>query len=300
MTIFFDLKLLRFVFCEILFHVFKHLCYTAIIMNLQAAGLSETEARCYRTLLTKKEWLPSELALIVGESRTNMYKILDRFVVLGLATKYDKHKKLHYQATNPSRLLELAREARAQRERDEQQLELNTQDLLQTYITTHEQPGVRFYQGQAEIGTIFEQLGQSKEEIVFVHTSAGVDYYGLDVMHTLRMIAVKNGVSRRALTPDNPSATSDYAQTDPLVLLERTWLRQRDYSAPVEWGAFEDKLYIISYGQEALGIIIQSQQIADAFKQLFKIMESGQRAQPWYGRLPLHASKKAIIQPELD
>lgn len=269
-------------------------------MNLHAAGLSATEAKCYRALLTQKEWLPGELAPIVGESRTNMYKILDRFVSLGLAAKYEKHKKLHYQAENPSRLLELAREARTRREKEEKQLELNTQNLLQTYITTHEQPGVRFYQGQTEIRNIFEQLGQSKEEIVFVHTSAGVDYYGLDVMHSLRMIAVKNHVSRRGLTPDNLSATSDYAQTDPLVLLERTWLRQRDYSAPVEWGAFEDKLYIISYGQEALGITIQSKQIADAFKQLFKIMESGQRAQPWYGRLPLHASKKAIIQPELN
>ncbi len=114
-------------------------------------------------------------------------------------------------------------------------------------------------------------------------------------MHDLRMLPVRAGVKRIALTPDTSLATADYAKTDDLFLLTRTWLRRTDYTAPVEWGVFNDKLYIISYGEEALGMIIESPQIANAFKQLYKLLERGQRSQPWYNTLPQLAKKKAKL-----
>lgn len=266
------------------------------MLNLRAAGLSETESKCYEVLIKEPFWTPSKMAPIVNESRTNVYKILDKLVVLGLAKKYDKNKKIHYQATNPANLLALSREMRSQREQDEKQLDLDVQNLLKTYTTTHEQPGIKYYQGKNEIGAIFDQIASSTEEVLFVHTTSGVDYFGFDTMHALRMRAVKNGVKRRALTPDTPLATVDYKKTDSRVLLERTWLRQRDYEIPVEWGAFDETLYIIVYGQDALGITIQSEPIAKAFRQLFKIMESGQRLQPWYQQLPVRANKQSVTQ----
>lgn len=270
-----------------------YICYYDSMTTLQAAGLSETEAQVYEALLTQTEWQPSALAKNVSETRTNMYKILDRLVVLGLAQRFDKNKKLHYRATNPSRLVELAHELRAKREKSEKELELSVQDLTRTFVKTHEQPGIRFYQGKEEIKEIFSELAQSSEPIKFIHTPAGIDFYEYDHMHNLRMLAVNAGVERIALTPDTPLATSDYQETDSLFHLTRTWLGQNDYTAPVEWGVFEDKLYIISYGQEALGVVIQSVQIAGAFKQLFKLLERGQHAQPWYDSLPRLAQKKA-------
>jgi DNA-binding MarR family transcriptional regulator len=270
------------------------------MINLTAAGLTPTEAKCYTALLEKADWKPADLAKNVDETRTNCYKILDNLVALGLAERFDKAKKLHYRATNPTKLLELARTRREAREQSEKELELNTQTLLQTYVKTNEQAGVRYFQGEAEIGEIFEEIAKAKQEVVFVHTRAGDDFYGFKTMHNLRMLAVNNGVWRRALTPDTEIATSDYKTFDPTVLLKRTWLRQRDYSEPVEWGCFDDKLYIIAYGQEALGIVLQSQPIANAFRQLFQMMEDGQRLQPWYGRLPQHAQTPGVSTPHLS
>jgi sugar-specific transcriptional regulator TrmB len=267
--------------------------------NLEAAGLSETEAKAYTALLSRPDWQPSVLAQFVGETRTNTYKILDRLVELGLADRYDKAKKLHYRAANPSRLIELAQELRESRIAAEQDLELNVQHLTQEYVKANEQPGVRFYQGEEAIGDIFKQVAGAHEDVLFVHTTAGADFYSFKTMHNLRMLAVNAGVKRRALTPDNASATKDYKDTDPLVLLSRTWLKKDDYTAPVEWGVFDDKLYIISYGKEALGITIESQQIADAFKQLFTLVERGQKLLPNYRSLPQHAKAKGKTTPKL-
>jgi sugar-specific transcriptional regulator TrmB len=259
--------------------------------KLQAAGLNETEASVYEVLLKKKHWRPSELAKSVNESRTNMYKILDKLVDKKLAVKFDYKKKLHYRATNPSQLLDLAREHRNKMEADQKELELQAQILSHDFIKTHEQPAVRYFQGKKEIKTIFDLIENSKEEVYFVHTYAGVDFYGFEAMHKLRIQAVKKNVKRRGLTPDNAIVPTDWMYSDKRVGLTRTWLRPEDYNAPVEWGAFEDKLYIISYGEDALGIILESKQIAQAFRQIFKIMERGQKQQPWYNQLPRLAKK---------
>lgn len=267
--------------------------------DFSAAGLNITEAKTYKTLLTKKQWLPSELAKSVSETRTNMYKILDGLVAIGLAERLTEQKKLHYRATNPSHLLELARAQRITQENAQKQLEVNAQELMAQYIKTYEQPGISYYQGLSQITHIFEAMSKAKTDITFVHTRAGDDFYGFEAMHNLRMLAVNNSVKRRALTPDTDIATSDYETFDPTVLLQRTWLRQKDYSAAVEWGTFDDKLYIISYGQEALGIVLQSKPIAQAFRQLFDLMENGQRAQPWYKRLPEQASIPGVSKPRL-
>lgn len=276
-------------FCIIYIHKNRKKCYYGLVIDLSAAGLKETEAKCYLALLEKKEWKPAKLAEYVNESRTNCYKILDKLVAYKLAERFDKEKKLHYRAANPTQLLQRAREQRVAREASEKELEAETQRLINAFYKTHEQPGVQYLQGETEIRRIFEAISKSKEDVLYINTKAGIDFYGFNAMNNLRMLAPKNGVKRRALTADVAAAPKDYREKDPLVLLTRTWFKQADYTTPVEWGAFEDKLYLISYGKEALGLIIESQQIADAFKELFKLLERGQKLLPNYATLPLHA-----------
>ena len=91
----------------------------------------------------------------------------------------------------------------------------------------------------------------------------------------------------------------DYRLGDPKVLLRRTWFSTNDYNAPVEWGAFDDKLYVISFGQEIMGMIIQNQPIADGFKQLFSMLERGQYLLPDYDTFPRNATKRVVSTPEI-
>lgn len=261
------------------------------MIDLSASGLNSTESNMYHALLAKSDWRPSEIAKFVGESRTNTYKILDNLTKFGLAEKFDKNKVIHYKASHPSRLLELAQEKRNLQLESEKVLELNTRLLLGEYIKIHEQPGVRYYQGKEKIATIFSSIANSKTEVMFIHTTKGQDFYGFETMNKLRLLAPRAGVRRRALTPDNPKSQIDYKETDPIVLLKRTWLDGEEYTAPVEWGVYDNTLYIISYGQEAVALTIDSQQIATGFKQLFKIIEKGQKRRKDYNELPKLANQ---------
>lgn len=263
--------------------------------TLEAAGLNETEAKCYEALIELHESKPSELARIVNETRTNCYKVLDKLVEYKLAERLENAATLRYRATNPSRLLELARERRAAQAEAEERLEARVKALLGSYAKAHEQPGVRYFVGKKEIKEIFTDQIKVGKPIYFIHTIAGIDFYSYEQMHDLRMMAVHAGIRRRALTPDTPKATVNYKETDKRFLLERTWMQESDYTAPVEWGCYGDTTYIISFGEEALGMTIQSSQIAEGFRQLFRLLERGQRAQPWYDELPRLAQKSAKL-----
>jgi hypothetical protein len=210
-----------------------------------------------------------------------------------LAERFDKDKKLHYRATNPAQLIQLVHERRAEQEKKQRQLEMNVQGLMGDYLKVHEQAGVRYFQGKADLKNIYQDQVEDKQPIYFINTLAGIDFYGYNHMHELRMMPVKAGIPRHTLTPDTSKAHANWQETDKKFLLTRTWFKQDDYTAPVEWGAYGDKLYIVSFGEEASGMIIESPQIAEGFKQLFKLLERGQKSQSWYGELPSRAQKLA-------
>lgn len=253
---------------------------------LEAAGLNSTETKTYIALLQKTEWKPSDLARNVGETRTNIYKVLDELVRLRLAKRFDKAKKLHYQATNPSRLLELAREQRVAREKSEQQLELNVQHLMSKFTKVHEQPGVRFYQGKKELKDIYMDQVNSGQPIYIIRPDYNMDIYNFEFMSEIRHMARKAGIQRYAITPDREMAPVNYKESDPFMLLKRTWVKMGEYTAPVEWNVYGNKLAIMSFGKEAMGMIIESPQIAESFRQLYKFMDKGLRSDPEYKNLP--------------
>ncbi|HPD98931.1 MAG TPA: helix-turn-helix domain-containing protein [Candidatus Saccharibacteria bacterium] len=256
------------------------------MINLSAAGLNPTEAHVYQVLLSKKEWKPADLAKNVGESRTNMYKILDKLTALELAIKFDKSNKIHYRATNPTRLVQLAQEHRAQLEQSQKELETSTQSLLNEFIKTHEQPGVRFFMGKDDIERVYQDQVNDQKPIYFMLSPKAIDFYGYAQMHKLRMLAVKAKIPRFAITPENTRVPSNYEETDKAYLLTRTWLEANDYTASFEWGVYGDKVYFVTFGEDALAMIIESKAMAEGFKQIFSIIDSRQRSKPSYARLP--------------
>ncbi len=259
------------------------------MLNLSASGLSQSDTTVYTALLERPEWKPAELAQYVHETRTNVYKILDKLVSLKLAEKFDKNKKFHYRATNPAQLLALAHDIRSQQAKAEKELELSAQNLILSYIKVQEQPGVRFFSGEAELKEIYFDQIRAKQPIYIIRPDYNMDIYDFDYMTEIRHMARKAGIPRYAITPDRVKAPGNYKLSDPFMLLTRTWIKAGDYTAPVEWNVYGDKLAILSFGNEANGMIIESPQIAEAFRQLYILLDKGLRFDPEYKTLPKKA-----------
>lgn len=254
---------------------------------LQAAGIQGSLAKAYLALIETNDITPAEFASKINESRSNTYKLLDELVERQLATRTDIGKKLHYRAENPSRLLTLARERKDAADQQEKQLQTALPDLVKQYYQTHEQPGVRFYQGAEGMKEIYEEQIREGKPIRFLKTRADIEFFGFRFMHEVRNLAPKAGIQRQAFTPDAPETPINIAESDKQMLLDRTWYLPDDYTAPVEWSTFGNKVSIISFGKEAIGMVIESQQIAESLRQMFALLDEGLKRRPGYKKLPL-------------
>jgi len=255
--------------------------------QLLIAGLTKQQAVAYIKLIDAQSVIPSEFSQDIGEARSNTYKILDELVSKGLAKKFKEKSKIRYSAESPAHLLKLAREKKDEIELAEGNLKTAVPELLKKYYKTHEQPGVRFYQGKEGIKEIFDEQIQVGKPIQFLKTRADIEFFGFQFMNEVRNLAPKANLRRRGFTPDTPEAPKNIKESDKKMLLERTWYLPEDYTAPVEWSVYGNKVSIISFGKEAIGMVIDSPQVADSLRQIFALLDEGLRRRPGYNKLPV-------------
>jgi sugar-specific transcriptional regulator TrmB len=252
---------------------------------LVSLGLNKTQAKAYIALVRHGAMSPPELAKATGETRTNAYTILDRLVELGLAKKDDHKKKLVYRVENPVALENLVKKHRDQALAQEKLVKDSMPALLNYFYTFSEQPGVRFFQGKDGIEEIYKDHLRTGKTTRIIRSWKDRDFFGKGVYNVWRKRPAKYGIKTVMLSPDVEDANNDPA-LDKLLLWTRTWMTKEDYTAPVEWDIYGDKVSIISFGEEAIGMIIESPQIAESMRQIFALAERGLRANPEYNKLP--------------
>lgn len=266
--------------------------YSGIILQMDIKtlinfGLNKTQAKAYLALVRNGTLTPPALATITGETRTNAYTVLDKLVEFGLAKKADKNKKLVYSVENPVALEKLAVKHRNEALQRERQVKDAMPTLLNYFYTYSEQPGVRFFQGKDGIEEIYKDQLRTKQPLYIVRSWKDRDFFGKGVYNVWRKRPAMHGIPTIMLSPDVEDANNDPA-LDKKLLFTRTWMQKNDYTAPVEWDIYGDKVSIISFGEEAIGMIIESPQIAEAMRQMFKLMDLGLKANPVYSKMPKH------------
>lgn len=243
------------------------------MIDFTAAGLSTTEARCYQQLLTQADWQPAELARFVGEARTNVYKVLDRLVAMGLAKKFDRDKKIHYAATNPQRLLEMAQARREAVLAQEKSLQEQVAQLTTQYFMVADQPGVRFFQGKERIKAVFEDMLASGQDIYLIRSPYDEQFYDSAFFEEFKQRRAALNINTHIISPDIPSSVHDPVH-DRLHNMFRKWVPADAYTVPVEWDIYGDKVAILSYGQEAFATVLESPHVAESLRQLFRLIEA--------------------------
>lgn len=238
-------------------------------------GLTKSQAKAYLCLVQFGPSYPPGLAKKISESRTNTYKVLDKLVELGLARKKESLKKMLYTAGHPSALETLAKKHREEVLSQEHKINTSMPTLLNFFYTYSEQPGVRFFQGKDGIKNIFDDMLRTRQNIYLVRSPADIEFYDEKFFSEFKAKRAKLGIKTYALTPDISSANHD-EQIDKTNLFFRSWIGKDDYTGSVEWNMYGNKLAIISYGEEAIGMIIESPLIAESFRQLFELLSSRQ------------------------
>lgn len=242
--------------------------------RLQKFGLNESQAAAYLTLVQYGKLTPPRLAELTGETRTNAYMLLDQLETMGLAAKDEKYGKRMYRPQHPAALEELVKGQRQEALERENELNSAMPELLSYFYTYSEQPGVRFFQGTEGLKEIYEDTLSTGEDIYFLRAQVEIETLGSEFFERYKQRRAEHGITTYAFTQYSEEGKKN-APMDEQNKMVRTWLHPEEYTAPVEMNTYGDKVAFISFGEELMGVIVESPQIAEGMRQVFQLMQKG-------------------------
>ena len=242
---------------------------------LKKAGLSETQAEVYDCLLKNGAMTPMEISKKTGQSRENCYMVAKKLVDLSLVEQTDD-KKSTYRVLNPTNLEILAEKRRKITAKNEKYVKDNLSSLLDIFYANNEMPGARTLEGIEGIKEVFIDNLRTKKDIYFIRTVADKilsGEEGKNFLHNYRSQLPLLGIHTYALTPLTHEALKKVKSgRDDAINFHRTWMPEGDYTAPVEIQVYGDKVALIAFGETQMATIITSPVIAEAMRQILKIM----------------------------
>jgi sugar-specific transcriptional regulator TrmB len=243
---------------------------TELLKNI---GLTDSQARSYAELVTSKTLTPPQLAKVTGESRTAAYMALAKLEEIGLAEQDTTIKKQTYKATSPSNLDTYMQAKRQELGNIEEQYRAGLSEMLKQYYEASQETGVQYFRGKEGLRGMYEEHLRAGKDIYLLRTYAD-EYFFEDFLYDYMEERTKAGIRTYALMPRDLRSIN-FDKRNPHLNREITWYDPAAYTAPVEVSTFGDKVSIISFGDEAVGTMLESPQIAEAFRQLLTMAKKG-------------------------
>lgn len=237
-------------------------------LALQSLDFSEKEATVYLAILELGKGTVSQISRKAGINRTTGYEILDSLINKGVANLSGKEPKTEYAVEPPEALVShFKKEADHASERINKVQSLTPQ-LLRVYATQN-RPRIKFYEGVEGLKHVYEDTLTSSETIrayaSVEDVNSGIPNYFPEYF---KRRAAKN-IHIRAIFPETPlahersSLDKDEKRQSLLVPFDK-------YNFTPEINIYDNKVMIASW-KEKLGIVIESNEIADVMKKIFEL-----------------------------
>lgn len=225
-------------------------------------GLTDKEALVYLACIELGASPVSEIAEKAGINRVTTYDILDKLIHKGFVNFFNKQKMRYFSATDPEIIsYETARKA--------EDLRQALPKLKRLHGSTNH-PHIQYFEGIAGIKALYADSLSSKTEILNYANSREIRDHWPEYDHEYVQERVKRQIFLRGICPDD-----DYGKrvqsTDPEYYREIRLVPYAQFTFTNEINIYDDKVAISSFKNELIGMIIQSQAIADTQRDIFKM-----------------------------
>jgi len=239
-------------------------------ISIRKAGLSESQAACYLTLIEHGQLSPTEIATLTGESRTNSYMICEKLELLGLIARKEG-KKIVYLPAHPSALETLAEKRRKIMVRNENDVKRSLSPLIDLFYASTEMPGTRTLQGVEGIKEVYRDTLRTKQDLYLLRSNHDTPVMGIDYYDEYKAKRAAKGIHTFALTPDSLEVAHNQVRDEEL-LITRTILPKGYYTGAAEIDVYGSKVAFISFGETQMATIIDSPPIAEAMRQVLTML----------------------------
>jgi sugar-specific transcriptional regulator TrmB len=258
-----------------------------MIEQLEKLGLPKKEAALYFALMELGVASPvSVIAKKADVNRTTAYDILHSLEKKGLVISKAKKRNRYFEALPPAKLVAHLKEQSEKFSRLAKETEAILPQLATHYHPATSRPRVYFYEGEEGLIRVYEEtLTANKEILAYASDQANQTAVPWYFPEYYKRRAAK-GIPIRALSPDTPRDRERH-KLDKEELRQSRILPKEILDFTPEINFFDNKIMIADW-KEKLGIIIESEEIANAFKQTFELA--------WESAEKYH--KKIMKEPE--
>lgn len=228
--------------------------------NLKEAGLTENEAKVYSALLETGPNLAGRISRKTGLHRRVVYDTAEMLIKKGLIGYILKNNKRFFQASNPNRLLEIAKEK-------EENIQSIMSEMQTLFSSTKEKEETNFYKGKNGLKTVFEDQIQTKREILII----GASPLAYDILQFYFKWFDKRRTENKIKTKIIFNKTKNSKKIK-IPFSEIRFLPEK-YSSPLAINIYGDKVAIILWSKEnPFAIVIKDKQISEGYKKYFELM----------------------------
>lgn len=246
---------------------------------LQKVGLSDKDAEIYLACLELGTQPASVIARKAGLKRPTTYLILEGLMKKGLVSEYTGSNVKYFTAVSPEYLLSYIEKQKREltvHERELEQFLPQLQSLSNPYSLS---PKVRFYEGIEGVERVMNDTLTSTESLSCYSTMDAwfsrqdtkdyIVWYGKER-------ALRKKIPIRSINTDTPLARKYLEEEYPTEINPEIshfrWLPQDIKVFSNEINIYGNKLAIVSLGRnELLGIIIESESVAETQKSIFEV-----------------------------
>jgi sugar-specific transcriptional regulator TrmB len=236
-----------------------------ILSNLERLGLSPQEAAVYLALMKVGESSVGAIISQTGFHRDLVYGALSRLEQQGLVQSLEKKKIRHYQAADPALLARRAKE----------KAELAASILPQLHeLFTQPVVSVRIYEGVDGLEEIEKDWAASLKdgEEFYAIGGAGKAWYDLGkhfgfMKYHKRLYA--RGIRVKTVTYPTEVAgirESELPGFNPIRVLPE------EFNVPSSTIIYADKILIQIFGEQYVGVMVQSKAVSDSYRQYFQVL----------------------------
>lgn len=223
---------------------------------LEELGLTRNESKVYMALLEQGNSPAGLITRKTGIHRRNVYDAIEMLIQKGLVSYIKVNNIKFYRAVDPKRFSEILKEK-------EDNLNSIMPELEEKFDFVHSKKETSFFRGKQGVKFIFDdQIKVGKEVLVLGACPFAKDiikYYfpKYDRERKLKKIKLKAIFSSKV--------------KEKIPLSEIKYLPHQ-FNSPSATNVYGDNVAIIMWTEEPFAILIRQKEIADSYREYFKIM----------------------------
>lgn len=237
---------------------------------LTLLGLSTKEIRFFEASFKLGPATTNEIGKKARLERSTAYLIASSLVDKRLLEHDAKSYGKKLVAIEPKKLLTMLSARQRSIRRKEMELEENLPSLQSLYSASDFRPAVKVYEGNGGLLSVWKDILSEKQEILLWTNQETETLFFNKARHTQFINErIRKGISVRTLAVNNKAG--DALSKNDSEALRQTKLLPKDINFSAETYIYGDKVAVLDYDKEIIGIIIESKSIAAAQRAIFEL-----------------------------